>query len=310
MSSIISVVMSAYNAEHYLKEAIDSILDQTFADFEFIIVDDGSDDNSAQIINSYTDPRIIKLKQNRLGLPAALNWAIKNSSSSIIARMDADDISYPYRLYKQYHYLLENPNYIAIGSNAEIIDMHGVPIFTSQMPITDLEIRNRLPITPFIHPSAMFRKEPFMRAGGYCNKMIKAQDVVLFNRMKTYGKFFNIETPLLKYRIVPTANSAREKKQEKKLNTIILKCINENDISDADELFLKSITNNKYDASRTSNYHLYIAKKFIWNNYQPNQARAHLKKSIKSKINVLAPLYFLLSYVPKSFITPIYKIIK
>jgi glycosyltransferase involved in cell wall biosynthesis len=102
---LVTVLMPVYNAEKYLREAIDSILNQTLTNFEFLIVDDGSKDSSIDIINSYNDPRI-KLVRNEsnLGISKTLNRGIELASAELIARMDADDISYPVRLQKQYDY--------------------------------------------------------------------------------------------------------------------------------------------------------------------------------------------------------------
>jgi len=103
---LVTVLMPVYNAERFLSEAMDSILNQTLINFEFLIIDDGSHDSSLKIIRSYDDPRI-RLVQNEknLGISATLNKGINLASADLIARMDADDISYPERLQKQYDYL-------------------------------------------------------------------------------------------------------------------------------------------------------------------------------------------------------------
>ena len=107
---LVTVLMPVYNGEKYLREAMDSILKQTLTNFEFLIIDDGSKDSSVKIINSYNDPRI-KLVKNEinLGISKTLNRGIELASAELIARMDADDISYPSRLQKQYDYFTNNP---------------------------------------------------------------------------------------------------------------------------------------------------------------------------------------------------------
>lgn len=117
----ISVIMSVYNGEKYLREAIDSILNQTFTHFEFIIVNDGSTDKSLNIIKSYNGSRIILVQQENKGLAAALNEGIKIAKGKYIAMMDADDISLPTRLEKQIQFMEAHPEYVAIGSWANKI---------------------------------------------------------------------------------------------------------------------------------------------------------------------------------------------
>ena len=105
----ISVIMPVYNGEKFLREAIDSILTQSFKDFELIIINDGSKDNSKLIIDSFDDERIIYVEQENKGLATALNHGISYSKGEFIARMDADDISMPYRLMKQYLFFRSHP---------------------------------------------------------------------------------------------------------------------------------------------------------------------------------------------------------
>ena len=302
----VSIVMSVYNAGKYLNEAIESMLNQTFADFEFIIVNDGSTDTSLQIIESYKDERIVLINQKNTGLAKALNNGIDKSKSNFIARMDADDISLPDRLQKQYDFLINNPEYIAVGSNAIIIDVDGNYVFSSSRPISDEDVRQKLPKTPFYHPSVMFKKNVFAKAGKYCEAMVKAQDTVLFNRMARYGKFYNIKEPLIKYRIVPTASTNRSNIGKKRLSKILLKAIEDNEISNVDKLFLQSITNKKNTTFTLSNYYLFLAKKYLNNNYHPKIARNNLILSLKNNISIFAICLYFVSFLTKKMIQKIY----
>lgn len=120
---LFSVLMPVYNGEKYLREAIDSILEQTLTDFEFLIIDDGSKDNSVQIINSYNDPRIRLVKnETNLGISKTLNRGIEMASAEFIARMDADDISYPARLQKQYDYLIKHPRVLTVLDYPSLVE--------------------------------------------------------------------------------------------------------------------------------------------------------------------------------------------
>jgi glycosyltransferase involved in cell wall biosynthesis len=306
MSEIkISVVMSVYNSEKYIREAVESILNQTFTDFEFIIVNDGSTDNSLKIIKSYKDERIVIISQNNAGLPKALNTGIDKSKSNIIARMDADDISLPERLERQYDFLVRNPGCIIVGSNAMLIDMNGNYIYTTSNKLSDKEIKKGLPDTSLLHPSVMFKKNIFYLAGKYCESMMKGQDYVLFNRMAKFGEFYNIKDPLIKYRVVPTANSVK-KKLGKRYLMIQQSAIRNNSISESDQIFLKSILKNRTSEDRLAKYFIYLAKKYLWNNYQPRLARKNLLLSYKINFSFYVIVLFALTFFPKDFIKKLY----
>jgi len=303
----ISVVMPVYNAEKYLRESIDSILSQTFKDFEFIIINDGSTDSSLEIIKYYNDSRIHIVDQDNTGLAKALNNGIALSTTEFIARMDADDIAMPERLGKQYHFLSNNPKYIIVGSNAENIDVDGNYVYTTSQKITDKDLREILPCTPFIHPSVMFRKDIYYKAGKYPEYMLKAQDAVLFNRMAKFGKIANLPESLMKYRIVPTSNSLRSWERRKRINAITSKAILKNEISSDDYEFLKTLTSNRNSKERLANYHLHLAKKYLWNNYNSRLARENIFKSFKIKKRINTVGFLLISLLPKNLIVYLYK---
>lgn len=309
---LISVVMSVYNGEKYLREAIDSILNQTFKNFEFIIINDGSTDRSLEIIQSYNDDRIRLINQENTGLAKALNNGIGISKSDFIARMDADDIAYPERIQKQYKFLLNNPDYIIVGSNAKTIDKDGYFVRNSNLVTTDEGMKEMLPNTPFIHPSVMFRKNCFYKAGKYPEYMFNfGEDLILFNRMAKYGKFANLSENLIQYRVVPTANSTRDSKISERFNKILSKAIEHNKISDDDFAYLKTITSNRNSKRRLANYHLYLAKKYLWNNYQPKAARKNLQAAIKiSPVCIFPYLLFTASFLPGKCISCLYKALK
>src|SRR5688500_9607984 len=121
-SPIISVVLPVYNSENYIKEAIDSILNQTFKDFELIIINDGSVDRSAEVIQAIKDSRIVYVDQQNSGLAATLNRGIQMARGKYIARQDNDDISIPERLDMQVNFMENNPGVALLGTCAEIID--------------------------------------------------------------------------------------------------------------------------------------------------------------------------------------------
>jgi len=311
MNPSISVVMSVYNGERYLREAIDSILNQTFKDFEFIIINDGSTDRSLEIIQLCNDERMVVLNQNKTGLAKALNNGIELAKTEHIARMDADDIAMPNRLEEQYKFMKENPDYIIVGSNAKIIDMNGCFVCNSNLVTKNEEIKKMLPSTPFIHPTVMFRKDSFYEAGQYPEYMIKGQDCVLINHMAKLGKFVNMHENLIKYRIVPTGNTTHDSKITKRFNKILSNAIENNKISDNDYDYLQTITSNRSSKRRLDNYHLYLAKKYLWNNYQPKTARKNLRAAIKiSPVCIFPYLLFIASFLPEKCILCLYKALK
>ena len=198
----VTVLMSVYNGEKYLSVAIDSILAQTYSDFEFLIIDDASSDGSLEIIKSYIDPRI-KLIANpeRMGLAANLNRGIQLAGGEYIARMDADDISMPQRLEKQVAFMNANPDIAASGTY--VIDMNETG--------RDLKIRKTLQgrslmrwawmPSPMIHPTVILRKN-VVEKFGYDSSMEPAEDYGLWLRMACAGeRLDNLGEVLLRYRV-------------------------------------------------------------------------------------------------------------
>lgn len=301
----VSVVMSVYNAESYLSRAVESVLAQDFENFEFVVVDDGSTDASRRILESYEDERLLVTHQTNRGLPAALNLGIRRARAPLIARMDADDIAMPNRLRLQLEFLDQNNDYVAVGSNARVIDREGRYIYTTDKPLDDESLRARLPDTPFTHPSSMFRKCAFEAAGGYCEKMMGAEDTVLFNRMAKFGKIGNLEEPLIEYRIVPTAISPRDG-VSRKFARIVRKGIQDNKISDSEAAYLTNRVRNRRPRERMVNYHNFLAKKLLWNDYRPDEAREHLRESWGLKVTWQAVILYAVSFFPRGLLQKAY----
>lgn len=197
----VSVLMPVYNGGKYLAEAIESIGSQSYTDWELIIVDDGSTDDTAKIISQYRDNRIYYLrnKQN-IGLVATLNKGIEYCSGKYIARMDADDVANPERLSCQVAFMEAHSKYVMCGTNAIVIDTRGNQIGK----IRNLKTNNYLQInllfsTPFIHPSVMMRREVLFD-NKYNRDFKHSEDYDLWCRISRAGKIANIGKELLKYR--------------------------------------------------------------------------------------------------------------
>ena len=174
----VTVLMTVYNGEDYLSEAIDSILDQSFTDFEFLIIDDASTDRSKEIILSYKDARIKYVYNDiNIGQTASLNYGLQLSNGKYIARMDQDDLSHKERLRIQYIYMEENPNISVVGSWAKLINENGDKIGTTIHPTELLEIKESIALgCPISHSSTFFRKILIINIGGYPRDKVVTMD--------------------------------------------------------------------------------------------------------------------------------------
>jgi len=201
----ISIIMSVYNSERYLSVAIDSILNQTYKNFEFIIINDGSTDNTLSMLTKYKekDNRIILINRENRGLTYSLNEGINIAKGEYIARMDADDIALPSRLKKQIN-LMEEKQLDICGSHFFIMNKYGKIVDCSIVPIERNSFLNYLCITtPFAHPSVMIRKSFMTQYQLYYGKSQyrSAEDYALWIEFwKVGAKFGNVDDFLLKYR--------------------------------------------------------------------------------------------------------------
>lgn len=199
---IISVIMPVYNEGRYLKHAIDSILNQSFRDFEFVIIDDGSKENINKIINQYSDQRIIYYKNNRnLGITKSLNIGLQKASGKYIARMDADDVAMPDRLKVQKKYLDDNPDIFLIGAMAEIIDENDNKQKSWEYPFNYYDIAYSMFFyNPIMHSTIFFRSSLIDNVGKYNENYKFAQDFEFYTRIIKLCKVENLRDYLLQYR--------------------------------------------------------------------------------------------------------------
>ncbi len=201
---LVSVVMPVFNGERFLAEAIESILAQTFTDFEFIIVDDGSKDRSVEIAAAYAEHdnriRAVKLERN-LGIADARNHAIALSSSDFIAMMDCDDVCMPRRLEMQVDYLRDNPSIGVLGAGALAVNEELTPLFQFDLPAQHaLIVLNVFIASFFIQPTIMMRRELLLSVAGYEPSRRTADDVELWTRLMWRTRFANLPEKLLLYR--------------------------------------------------------------------------------------------------------------
>lgn len=211
----ISVATSVYNGERFLAPAIESVLAQDFTDFEFLILDDGSNDTSAAIIAHYArmDPRIRPIMRGNRGLVASLNELLAAARAPIVARMDADDICMPERFSRQIGFLAGNPDYGVVGTWTEDIDENGAPypVRTPDHPLDHtafLEAIERF--APLIcHPVVMFRRDVVLGVGGYHGAFRHCEDYDLWLRLATVTRIGNLPERLIRYRRYENQVSSR-----------------------------------------------------------------------------------------------------
>lgn len=220
----VSVLMAVKDGEKYLREAVDSILSQTFSNFEFIIVDDGSQDGSAPLLAEYSDPRIVLLKnQTSIGLTKSLNLGLEKARGEYIARMDADDISLPERLAVQVNYLNEHLEVDVLGTAVTLIDDQKNPSLDIFFPKEYDLIKWHLCFSnPIVHSSSMMRHSAVLRHHGYDASIPCSQDYDLWWRISSDGKLENLDQilVLLRKHSLQVTNLNRNEQFEMGLNIV------------------------------------------------------------------------------------------
>ncbi len=214
----ISVLMTVYNGEAYLKEAIESVLAQTFKDFEFIIVDDASTDMTPDIVQGYKDPRIVYLRNKvNLGQTPSLNFGLARCRGKYLARLDADDSSYPDRFQKQFDFLEKHPDIAVLGGWCRDISPQGKPLRIHKTPTDSFEIKCILSASGDLttwsvnHTTVMIRVDVLKAVGLYDAEKGKGhgypQDYELWSRLSPHYEFANLPVVLAKYRVLHSSDS-------------------------------------------------------------------------------------------------------
>lgn len=224
---MISIITSVYNDRNNLNKCIKSVINQTYNKFEFIIIDDGSTDNSLKIINDFAkkDNRIkIIINQKNLGLTKSLNKGIRKSRYNFIARLDSDDWWEKGKLKKQLDFLLENKEYGIVGTNVIIMNRATGKRERLDLPENDHSIREMLlKTTPFVHSSIMFRKD--IVPNGYNERFSTSQDYELYARILLKTKGYNLQTYLTHRSIYDKSSISYKKWKTQRLNRIKMRFI-------------------------------------------------------------------------------------
>jgi glycosyltransferase involved in cell wall biosynthesis len=210
---LVSVLLCVFNAEDYLGEAIESIIQQTFIDFEFIILNDGSKDNSLKIIEEHAakDSRIKVISRENRGIVSSRNELLIASRGHYVAVMDADDIALPNRLQLQVQYLDNHPEVLGLGGDYHVIDSKGRHLTTFSLPESNDEIQKMMLVghTAILHPTSLFRRNAIRAIGDYDPDFELVEDLDLWLRLSEKGQIANLKKVVLKYRL--HGNSISEK---------------------------------------------------------------------------------------------------
>jgi hypothetical protein len=212
----VSVVMPVYNGESFLRDAVDSVLTQTLAEFELIVIDDGSTDSTPEILAGYAaqDQRVLVHRQPNSGRAIALNRGFAVARAPFVARLDADDLAVTHRLEHQRQFLLEHPEVAVVGGAITFVDRAARSFAEVRYPLADVEIRKALEhTTPLAHPAVMLRRDAFDRVGGYRVQFKVAEDIDLWLRLAVENSFANLPEPVTRYRIHPGQDTARAVQQ-------------------------------------------------------------------------------------------------
>jgi hypothetical protein len=229
MNPMVSVIMPLHNGERYVRQAIESLCAQTYPDWELIVVDDASTDNSYAIARSFKSPKIKTIRTDRnLGHAAAANRAIGISSGAYIARLDCDDVCLPQRLEKQVNFLQRHASIGVIGARAQTLDDNGCVVMEKPTPHPFPEEPSHIAWrllwhNCIVHSSVMLRKESFNEAGGYDETFWYASDHELWSRMSFFSEFCQLPEVLVQYRQHGGAQTATLG-AEKQLNEKLLVC--------------------------------------------------------------------------------------
>jgi glycosyltransferase involved in cell wall biosynthesis len=213
-----SVLMAARDAGRHLELALRSVLEQSVEDLEVVVVDDGSRDETPDILEAAerADPRVRVLRlEDRAGLALALNRGLDVCRAGIVVRMDADDVALPDRIERQLDFLTANPGIVLVGGQALLINEDGQEIGRARRPATPLAVLwHSLLENPFIHPAVAVRRSALEQVGGYSASFRTGQDYELWHRVLQLGGGANLQVPVLRYRRVADGTTASRREEQ------------------------------------------------------------------------------------------------
>ena len=222
----VTVLMPVYNAERFVAQTVDTVLAQTFRDFEFLIINDGSTDRSLEILQEFArrDGRIRLVSRPNTGYVVALNEGLDLARGQFVARIDADDLADPRRLELQVARMRQEPQLVALGSNALAIDEDGLMLGDYSVPLTheEIEAAHLVGSSSIHHPAVMLRPDAVKRVGGYRKELMPCEDFDLWLRLAEVGRLANLPEVLLTKRLFAgSAVATNLEKQEKLVKHIL-----------------------------------------------------------------------------------------
>lgn len=296
---VVTIVMCCYNSEQYIRETIDSVLGQSFEDFEFLIWNDGSTDSTEEIVKSYNDKRIRYYYHENTGIGVARSLATSKARGQYVAVIDSDDICLPDRLQKEYDFLESHSKYVLVSSQMIYINEIGEEIGYSYSVLLDCVIRRKMSENSVIsHSGCMYRKSIYDKVGGYSG-IVLGEDHVLFSRMMKFGKAYILPYPLVKYRIrsMSLMHSVKNNNympilcafRRKMINDVV---ISDDDVATYNRLYLLSRkTLNSPDQSSSPQEYKSV-ENALFLKIQPLFGEHNAKKMIVLAKNVLFVLYY------------------
>ena len=308
----LSVLMAINRDDGLLSETINSILSQTYKDFEFLIINDGTDNGVIETVSKYKDIRIKLIDIPKLGLTKALNHGLKQASGSYIARQDGGDISDLNRLKNQIEFLDNNPEVELVGTWISEYSEFGNHLGNIEFPSTDIELKKRLPFqNVFCHGSVMLNTKVVKILGGYREQFIKAQDYDLWLRISEKFIVANIDEVLYKRTVSRNSITIETKKIQMAYAEIARKCFDARQQGKNEPLNLLNniqINNNMNSKKITdSNYYFYCGRTCFARRMM-KQGRVYFIKSILSNpFKIINLLYLIFSILPEPILDVVVK---
>lgn len=310
---VVSVLIGLYNEEQYIEPALKSLQDQTFEDFEVVVVDDCSTDSSAEIVRSFNDPRIRLLENDEnLGLTKSLNRALDTAEGKYIARQDADDLSHPARLEREVAYLESREDVALVGTGAYLINNEG-EIQQERKVLETVSFEDLVEKNHIIHGSILARTDVFKSVGGYDELFRYSQDLDMWLRIAEDYNIRNIPDPLYYFRIHDNSVyfSSKEKsmlyaqlalaRATKGVADNVLHDIRENGI----DVYYKHLT----DEQRRT-FHESLAERYLRYSY-PAEAREQCRKVFELEaMSLKARLLYLLSFLGRTPTKVVHEIVR
>lgn len=301
----VSVVMSAYNGANHLAETLDSVLSQAGCDFEFIVVNDGSTDDTAGILDTYAarDNRLQVIHQENTGLTRALIRGCAQASGEFIARHDAGDISLPGRLKLQSEFLRNLPDVVMTGCAVQFSGPMREPLYETSKPMMQLDdgLRQldieRLSGPPH-HGGTMFRRDAYLKAGGYRAAFVVAQDIDLWLRLSELGRCLGMPEVLYQARLEAGSISSRRREEQFRSGSLALACARQrqaggNDQSLLDAYVPKIMPKTSVDRFEKARFHYFIAS--CLNEHDRVAAKRYYRQVLKENPLHLKALFRLIT---------------